>query len=92
MLYSQNILKLFSEVCDGTWEKTESDPHIRIDALLGKGMYTTPLILALGKQNQVGLWVWGQTGLQREFQDSQGYAKKLCERKAKLDNNDNKNL
>jgi hypothetical protein len=32
-----------------------------------------PLIPALGRQRQVDFWVWGQPGLQSEFQDSQGY-------------------
>jgi hypothetical protein len=29
------------------------------------------------------LWVWGQPGLQNEFQDSKGYAEKLCLEKSK---------
>jgi hypothetical protein len=37
-----------------------------------------PLIPALGRQRQVDLWVWGQPGLQSEFQDSQGYTEKPC--------------
>jgi hypothetical protein len=37
-----------------------------------------PLILALGRQRQVDFWVWGQPGLQSEFQESQGYTEKLC--------------
>jgi hypothetical protein len=31
----------------------------------------TPLIPALRRQRQVDFWVWGQPGLQTEFQDSQ---------------------
>jgi hypothetical protein len=27
---------------------------------------------------QVDFWVWGQPGLQSEFQDSQGYTEKHC--------------
>jgi hypothetical protein len=38
----------------------------------------TPLIPALGRQRHVDLWVWGQPGLQSEFQDSQGYTEKPC--------------
>jgi hypothetical protein len=38
----------------------------------------TPLIPALGRQRQVDFWVWGQPGLQSEFQDSQGYTEKPC--------------
>jgi hypothetical protein len=33
---------------------------------------------ALGRQRQEDFWVWGQPGLQSEFQDSQGYTKKPC--------------
>jgi hypothetical protein len=36
----------------------------------------TPLIPALGRQRQAG--IQGQTGLQSEFQDSQGYTEKPC--------------
>jgi hypothetical protein len=36
----------------------------------------TPLILALGRQRQADFWVGGQSGLQSEFQDSQGYTEK----------------
>jgi hypothetical protein len=35
-----------------------------------------PLIPALGRQRQADFWVRGQTGLQSEFQDSQGYTEK----------------
>jgi hypothetical protein len=35
-----------------------------------------PLIPALGRQRQVDLWVLGQSGLQSEFQDSQGQTEK----------------
>jgi hypothetical protein len=35
------------------------------------------LILAL-RQRQADFWVWGQPGLQSEFQDSQGYTEKPC--------------
>jgi hypothetical protein len=34
------------------------------------------LISALGSQRQVDLCVWGQPGLQSEFQDGQGYTEK----------------
>jgi hypothetical protein len=30
------------------------------------------------RQRQVDFWVWGQPGLQSEFQDSQGYTEKPC--------------
>jgi hypothetical protein len=36
------------------------------------------LIPALGRQRQVNFWVWGQAGLQSEFQDSQNYTEKPC--------------
>jgi hypothetical protein len=37
-----------------------------------------PLIPALGRQRQADFWVQGQSGLQSEFQDSQGYTEKPC--------------
>jgi hypothetical protein len=43
-----------------------------------------PLIPALGRQRQVDFWVWGQLGLQSEFQDSQGYTEKPCLKKPKI--------
>ena len=44
--------------------------------------WRTPLIPALGRQRQ-DFWVWGQPGLQSEFQDSQGYTEKPCLGKTK---------
>jgi hypothetical protein len=38
----------------------------------------TPLIPALGRQRQADFRVRGQSGLQSEFQDSQGYTEKPC--------------
>jgi hypothetical protein len=35
----------------------------------------------------VDFWVQGQPGLQREFQDSQGYTEKPCLEKTKQNNN-----
>jgi hypothetical protein len=40
--------------------------------------WCTPLIPTLGRQRQVDFWVWGQPGLQSEFQDSHGYREKPC--------------
>jgi hypothetical protein len=40
-----------------------------------------PLIPPLGRQRQADFWVWGQSGLQSEFQDSQGYTEKPCLKK-----------
>ena len=40
-----------------------------------------PLIPALGKQREADFSVQGQPGLQREFQDSQGYTEKHCLKK-----------
>jgi hypothetical protein len=42
-----------------------------------------PLIPVLGRQRQADFWVWGQPGLQSEFQDSQGYTEKPCLKKKK---------
>jgi hypothetical protein len=35
------------------------------------------------QEAETGLWVWGQSGLQSEFQDSQGYTEKPCLKKQK---------
>jgi hypothetical protein len=42
-----------------------------------------PLIPALGRQRRADFLVWGQPGLQSEFQDSQGYTEKPCLEKTK---------
>ena len=45
----------------------------------------------VGKQRQADFWVWGQLGLQSEFQDSQGYTEKPClEKKTKKQTNKSK--
>jgi hypothetical protein len=46
--------------------------------LQARQWWRTPLIPELGRQRQVDFWVWGQPGLQSEFQDSQGYTEKPC--------------
>jgi hypothetical protein len=45
---------------------------------MGQAVVAQALIPALGRQRQVDFWVWGQPGLQSEFQDSQGYTEKPC--------------
>jgi hypothetical protein len=40
--------------------------------------WRTPVIPALRRQRQADFLVWGQPGLQCEFQDSQGYTEKPC--------------
>jgi hypothetical protein len=45
---------------------------------LGLAWWHLPLIPALGRQRQADFWVRGQSGLESEFQDSQGYAEKPC--------------
>jgi hypothetical protein len=55
------------------------------NATLLQVWWPTPLVLALERQRQVDFWVWGQPGLQSEFQDSQGYTEKPClEKKKKM--------
>jgi hypothetical protein len=44
--------------------------------MLAGWWWRKPLIPALGRQRQADFWVWGQPGLQSEFQDSQGYTEK----------------
>ena len=43
----------------------------------------TSLIPALGRQRQADFWVWGQPGLQSEFQCSQGYKNPCLQKKKK---------
>jgi hypothetical protein len=52
--------------------------------------WRTPLIPALRRQRQADFWVWGQPGLQSEFQDSQGYKEKPCLEKQKQKQNKKK--
>jgi hypothetical protein len=52
-------------------------PAIRMSCC-ARGWWCTPLIPALGRQRQADFWVWGQPGLQSEFQDSQGHTEKPC--------------
>jgi len=46
--------------------------------ILAGQWWRTPLIPALGRQRKADFWVWGQPGLQSEFQDSQGCTEKPC--------------
>jgi hypothetical protein len=48
-----------------------------------RAWWHTPLIPALGRQRQTDFWVWGQPGLQSEFQESRGYTEKPCLEKPK---------
>ena len=43
---------------------------------LKTGVVEHSLISALGKQSQVDVWLWGQSGLKSKFKDSQIYAVK----------------
>ena len=45
-----------------------------------------PLIEAFGKKSQSDFWVYGQHGLQSEFQDSQDYTEKYCLKNSKTKN------
>ena len=75
----------------GTWVKTEKLMSVEGGAVFLSQEFThwagpwwhTPLIPALGRQRQADFWVWGQPGLQSEFQDSQGYTEKPCLEKTK---------
>ena len=56
--------------------------HIHIKMMSqGRQRWCMPLIPALRRQRQVDLWVCGHSGLQSEFQDSQGYTAKHCFKK-----------
>jgi hypothetical protein len=48
------------------------------------------VIPALGRQRQVDFWIWGQPGLQSEFQDSQGYTEKPCLKNQSINQSINK--
>jgi hypothetical protein len=50
---------------------------------VSQAWWLTPLIPELGRQSQADFWVRGQSGLQSEFQDSQGYTEKPCLEKQK---------
>jgi hypothetical protein len=52
-----------------------------------RAWWRMPLIPALGRQKQADFWVWGQPGLQSEFQDSQDYTEKPCLGKEKKQKN-----
>jgi hypothetical protein len=49
-----------------------------------------PLIPALSRQKQADFWVQGKSGVQSEFQDSQGYTKKPYLEKQKTKQNKKK--
>jgi len=51
-----------------------------------------PLILALGAKAGGSLRIGGQSGLQNEFQDSQGYTGKPCLKKEKKKKKSDKRL
>jgi hypothetical protein len=57
--------------------------------LTSRAWWRTSLTPALGRQRQADFWVWGQSGLQSEFLDSQGYTEKPCLKKKSMltDNN-----
>jgi hypothetical protein len=45
------------------------------------------LISELRRQRQVDFWAWGQPGLQSEFQDSQDYTEKPCQKQTNKQTN-----
>jgi hypothetical protein len=59
-------------------EKRYITASLKAENWLGSCGWRTPWIPALGRQRQADLWVWGQPGLQSEFQDSQDYTRKPC--------------
>jgi hypothetical protein len=56
---------------------------MKLKSLCARAWSNTPLIQALGRQRKVNFCVRGQPGLQRKFQDSQGYTEKPCPEKQK---------
>jgi hypothetical protein len=59
--------------CTEVWRKVFFHLFGKLKISPAGRWWRTPLIPALGRQRQVDFWVWGQPGLQSEFQDSQGY-------------------
>jgi hypothetical protein len=72
----------YSSVVDSSYFACGSPTLIRKRSKTDQ-WWSTPLIPALGRQRQADLWVWGQPGLQSEFQYSQGYTEKPCLEKPK---------
>jgi hypothetical protein len=68
----------------GVWTVKKGDRDERIKkSVVSWAWWHTPLIPALTRQRQADFWVWGQPGLQSEFQDSQGYTENPCLEKTK---------
>ena len=69
------------------WTSTQWSSWVNIMLLRkhkkARQWWRTPLIPAFGKRGQADFWVWGQPGLQSEFQDSHGYTEKPCLGKTK---------
>ena len=72
----------YTHTCIHTYIKGRYLHHkiiLKAVGLAGWWWRRSPLIPALGRQRQVDFWVWGQPGLQSEFQDNhQGYTEKPC--------------
>ena len=66
--------------CSNIYYKTNTFKSNK-NTFMSRVWWCTPLIPALGRQRQADFWVWGQPGLQSEFQDSQGYIEKPCWKK-----------
>jgi hypothetical protein len=71
----------------GTWTYQDCWKAFDSQSITICSFLNTPLIPALGRQRQVDFWVWGQPGLQSEFQDSQGYTEKPFLKKPKKKKN-----
>jgi hypothetical protein len=67
---ASSFLKWQPTLESGVWKKKKKKKS--------RAWWRTPLIPALRRQRQADFWVRGQTGLQSEFQDSQGYTEKPC--------------
>jgi hypothetical protein len=66
------------------WQNThKQNQNTSLKNSMRQVWWRMPLIPALGRQRQVDFWVWGQSGLQSEFQNNQGYTDKSCLKKTK---------
>jgi hypothetical protein len=57
---------------------TIDDQITKLRIIWSRAWWLTPLNPGRGRQRQTDLWIQGQSGLQSELQDSQGYTEKPC--------------
>ena len=93
-IYSEDSQDDLTNPWSGTCarSKLKNPKHLKKTLKVWAGRWwRTPLVPALGRQRQVDFWVWGQPGLQSEFQDSLGYTEKAYLKKSKKKQKKTKN-